>query len=107
MYRVEFSSEARFELSEIASYVKEISGDTGTSERLISSILDAAESLSTFPRRRSIAARDERTGVELRCLRIGSYQLVYTVNGSRVLIIAVLHGRSDIEARLASALRLQ
>ena len=81
------------ELDDIWLYIATESGSTDVADRIIGSITDHLLLLSKHPylgRRRD----DLRPG--LRSLTVGSYVVIYRVEGSSVRILHVLHGRRDI-----------
>ena len=85
--------QAEADLDDIAYYVFRETGSIEIAERLIDSITDRFALLGKYPhagRHRN----DLRPG--LRGFPVGSYVILYRVEGEDALILRVVHGRRDL-----------
>jgi toxin ParE1/3/4 len=89
--------QARAELSSIWNYIVTESGNVAAADDVIDAIAGRFHLLSQYPRM-GRARDDLRPG--LRCLAVGQYVIVYTVEDQEVEILHVFHGRQDIERGL-------
>ena len=91
--RVGWTDEARFALDEAVSYIARDS--VQGAQAVLEEVLSAADSLSTLPERgRMVPERDESN---IREVFVRQYRLMYQVRGSKVLVLAFLHGARDYE----------
>ena len=89
-FTVEFSFRARRDIEEIAAYIAADSPRRSAQwrERLHGKL----RSLTAMPSACGLAPEDEVSGRVIRQLLFGSYRVLFTVDGSRVFILAVRHG---------------
>ena len=91
------SPQVESELDEIWLYIVSESSSTEIADRVIDSITERFLELAKHPyvgRKRD----DLRPG--LRSVAVGSYVVIYRIEGQDVQILHVLHGRRDIRAIL-------
>jgi plasmid stabilization system protein ParE len=61
--------------------------------RVVERLLEAVGQLDRFPRRGRVVP--EVAAASIRELLFGSYRIVYRIERSRVLVVAVIHGARD------------
>lgn len=69
--------------------------------RLFNSLVDAAESLATFPRRAPIVMRRFAFGVRVHCLIHLNHRILFVVLGSTVFVCRVTHGSRRVPRRFS------
>jgi toxin ParE1/3/4 len=89
------AAQAEADLDDIWLYVAKDSGSLEVANRLIDSITDRFYYLARFPH--FGRARDHELGVGLRTFPVGEFVIVYSVEGSDVSILRVVHGRRNLE----------
>ena len=89
------SSRAEADLDEIWLYVATESSSVEVADRLIDTITGNVLLLAGFPY--AGRARDDDFGLGTRSFPTGEYVIVYSVEGSDVFILRVVHGRRDLE----------
>jgi toxin ParE1/3/4 len=67
--------------------------------RTISAIFQKSEQLRSFPESGRVVGEWARR--PYRELVVGSYHLIYEIQGSTVFLLGVLHGRQDVAAAIA------
>ena len=90
-YQIEWSPEAVEDIEEIAAYIRKDSPIYA--QKVVEELISAARRLSQLPLR-------GRNVPELHSYRecfVYSYRLIYRVNERDVLIVAVIHGKRQIE----------
>lgn len=90
---------AAAELDTIWYYVATGSGSAEIADRLIDAITERFVLLAHFPQ---MGRRREDLRPGLRSFPVGEYVVLYRIEGSDVLILHVVHGHRDIEARSGS-----
>jgi plasmid stabilization system protein ParE len=89
-FTVEFSFRARGDIEEIADY---IAADAPKySARWRQRLLAKLWLLTSMPTACGLAPEDEVSGREIRQLLFGTYRVLFTIEGSRVLVLPVRHG---------------
>lgn len=91
--RVIWSPEAVEDLEAIAEYIERDS--VFYARAVVSKILDVARSIEDFPKIGRIVP--ELGDENIRERFVYSYRLVYQIRGHQILIIAVIHGKQNIE----------
>jgi addiction module RelE/StbE family toxin len=86
MAEVTWSSEALSDLDLIIAYIAHF--DRDAAERVAQRLIDAGESLNTFPSRGRPRESDVRT-----LSIVPPYLILYRVIGGEVLILGIRHGR--------------
>ncbi len=89
------SREAEADLNDIWYYVANQSGGTDVADRLVDTITDRFLLLARYPR--IGRGRDDDLRAGLRSFSVGSYVMIYRIDGEDVLILRVLHGSRDIQ----------
>ena len=91
------------DLEEIVSYVAEDS--PANAQRLLDRIRKKADSLHTLPERGRGVPELEHFGISaFRQIVITPYRLIYRIEEKRVFVLAVLHGRRDLQDLLMERL---
>jgi len=89
-YRVEITKTAESDLWEIRQY---ITADNQTAaDNLVKEIEQQIASLEQFPFRCSVISESQKLGKEYRHIINGNYRTIFRVDGSRVIIMRVIHG---------------
>ncbi len=88
---VVWSPEAVEDVEAIAAYIQRDS--SWYAKAVVSKIVDTVESISEFPELGR--AVPEVGDVEIRERFVHRYRVIYRLDASRVLIVAVIHGRQD------------
>jgi plasmid stabilization system protein ParE len=90
-YEVRITPEAEADLKAIGDFI--VSRDAPLAAlRFVRSLRKQIATLRKFPERHGIAPEADLAGVELRQKMHGVYRVLYTVQGSTVIILAVRHG---------------
>lgn len=92
------------DLDDIWHYVATVSGNAGTADRLIACITDLFLLLAGNPYLGR--PRDDAFRPGLRSFPVGSYVVIYRVEGDDVLILHVTHGRRDIPSLFSHLRRM-
>ena len=90
--------QARAELADIWSYIVKEVGNAVAADKVINAITERFRLLSQYPRF-CRAHHDLPPG--LGSFPVGQYVIIYTINDEDVEVLHVLHGRQDIDGRLA------
>jgi toxin ParE1/3/4 len=90
--------QARAELANIWNYIFKEGGNAVAADKVIDAITERFHLLSQYPRM-GRARDDLRPG--LRSFPVGQYVIIYIISDEDVEILHVLHGRQDIDGRLA------
>ena len=102
-YEIKFSSHARCRLAELKRYIAEVLGEPQAGMNTVNSLIDAADSLRTLPRRRGVIGLTG-SGLEVRSIRSGKYVIPYVIQDETVFVLDVLYGKSDTDAKLRQIL---
>lgn len=105
-YRVEFSDQARADLSNIFAWIAADSPEYAV--RWVATLEAASQSLEVSPERCPVAPEDiEFEDVEIRHLVVRRFRVLFTVTGQTVIVLHVRHGSRRTAARdeLAGDLR--
>ena len=92
-YKVTFLQEALGDLEEIVLYIAQDSPSAAL--KLHDTIIEKAQSLTTFPKRGRLIADKKMSEAGYRLLVAKPYLLFYRVLGSEVFIYRVVHGATD------------
>lgn len=101
-YRVVITDKAKKRISEIFDYfVYELYSPIGA-KRQVDRILDAAESLDTFPNRFAVLLIDNEHLRGIRRMLVGPYSVFYRVQEDEklVLVLSVLSSASNFKTKL-------
>lgn len=102
-YEVRILEGAKEDIRSIRDYIENQLCNRTAAIRTVDLIFSAARALESFPfRNRALCLC--ASGFELRLARSGNYVLLYVVDGEVVKILAVLYGKSDLEARIQGLL---
>lgn len=91
-YQVTWSPEAVEDIEEIASHIEKDSSHYAAA--VVNRLIDASRRLDELPLR---GRRVPELGSPYRERFIYSYRMIYRVEGSEVLIVAVIHGKRLLE----------
>jgi toxin ParE1/3/4 len=91
------SAEAERDLEDIAYAIARETGNIAVADRLVDSIANRFLLLANHPR--IGRARDDLSR-GARSFPVGSYLIVYTVDGDDVLILRIIHGRRNLAVLL-------
>lgn len=89
-YRLRFTQSARRELREAFRWIARRS--PGRARAWQAGAIEAAESLTTLPRRCSLAPEGDAVGIEIRQLLYGDYRILFAIDSDLVRILHVRHG---------------
>lgn len=103
-FTVEIDDDARNDLRTIATYIA-AHQSPAIADRYLAKMLDRIEGLETMPLRGSVPKElASNKGRGIRQLVNGPHRIIYSVRGSRVIVVLVADGRRDLqtlfEARL-------
>ncbi|MGH7242371.1 MAG: type II toxin-antitoxin system RelE/ParE family toxin [Phycisphaerales bacterium] len=90
-FRIDFTQEARDDLSEIAAYVAQDSSVNAA--RFTAKIRKSIQPLADFPNRSPKAPEGYRAGLQVRQRLLGDYRILFVVHGATVSIVGIRHGR--------------
>jgi toxin ParE1/3/4 len=103
-YAVEFALDAEGDLAALDAYVTAQDGPA-RADAMLARIAEAAARLETFPERGNVppelAASGSREFLEIHAK---PYRIVYTIDGGRAIVLAVLDARRDVAHALAERL---
>lgn len=89
-YRVEVTKVAESDVLDIFRYIA--SDNETAAMRLITEIEAEIESLEQFPLRCPVIPESHDLGREYRHIVFGNYRTVFRIEGSRVIIMRIIHG---------------
>ena len=89
-YRVEITKTAESDLQKIFQYIT--SDNEVAANKLVNEIERQIDSLEQFPLRCPIIPESRELGKEYRHIIYGNYRTIFRIDGSRVLIMRVIHG---------------
>ncbi len=89
-FGVEYSAGADADLDAACARIARDSPENAARWRM--SVHGATARLATFPRRCPLAYEAATLGCEVRVLVHGAYRVLFTIEGQRVLVLAVRHG---------------
>ena len=89
-YRVEVTKVAESDVLDIFRYIA--SDNETAAMRLITEIEAQIESLEQFPLRCPVIPESHDLGREYRHIVFGNYRTVFRIEGSRVIIMRIIHG---------------
>jgi plasmid stabilization system protein ParE len=88
-FSVSIQPRAERDLDEICGWISDRA--PGAAIRWLDGLLDAVETLASFPLRCPLASESGACPVEIRQLIYGSYRLLFTVDGHHVRVLHVRH----------------
>ena len=89
-YRVEITKVAESDMWEIFQYIA--SDNETVAMKLVSEIVRQIDSLEQFPLRCPVIPESRELGREYRHIIYGNYRTIFRIDGSRVIIMRVIHG---------------
>ena len=89
-YRVEITNVAELDILQIVQYVA--SDNQMAAMKLVSEIERQIDSLEQFPLRCPVIPESRELGREYRHIIYGHYRTIFRIDGSRVIIMRVIHG---------------
>ena len=89
-YRVEITNVAELDILQIFQYVA--SDNQTAAMKLVSEIERQIDSLEQFPLRCPVIPESRDLGRESRHIIYGNYRTIFRIDGSRVIIMRVIHG---------------
>ncbi len=89
-YRVEITNVAELDILQIFQYVA--SDNQTAAMKLVSEIERQIDSLEQFPLRCPVIPESRELGREYRHIIYGNYRTIFRIDGSRVIIMRVIHG---------------
>jgi len=89
-YRVEITNVAELDILQIVQYVA--SDNQMAAMKLVSEIERQIDSLEQFPLRCPVIPESRELGREYRHIIYGNYRTIFRIDGSRVIIMRVIHG---------------
>jgi toxin ParE1/3/4 len=97
-YRVEITKTAESDLWEIFHYIAV--DNEAAANRLVSEIERQIDSLERYPQRCPVIPESTELAKEYRHIIYGQYRTVFRIDGSRVLILRILHSASLLSLKL-------
>ena len=94
-YETEYSKEAKQDLIEIKSYIKDTLKQPSVAQTLISRIRKKIDMLEDNPKIYTIIDLDEIKKFEIRKFKINNYIVFYIVKGNKIQIVRILYGRRN------------
>ena len=89
-YRVEIANIAELDILQTFQYVA--SDNQTAAMKLVSEIERQIDSLEQFPLRCPVIPESRELGREYRHIIYGNYRTIFRIDGSRVIIMRVIHG---------------
>ncbi|HLA26844.1 MAG TPA: type II toxin-antitoxin system RelE/ParE family toxin [Syntrophales bacterium] len=89
-YRVEITNVAELDILQIFQYVA--SDNQTAAMKLVSEIERQIDSLEKFPLRCPVIPESRELGREYRHIIYGHYRTIFRIDGSRVIIMRIIHG---------------
>ena len=97
-HRVEITETAESDLREIFHYIA--ADNEAAANRLVSEIERQIDSLERYPLRCPVIPESTELGKEYRHIIYGQYRTVFRIDGSRVLILRILHSARLLSLKL-------
>ena len=101
-YLVKVTSSALKDMETIYKYIAYELGAPQAAGNTYDKIAEEILKLENFPERNKVLNYQFSTNVQLRQIVIGNYLVLYYIENSSVIVLAVLYGRCDIEEKLNS-----
>ncbi len=99
-YDVRVTEGAEGDLAEIVAFLAEREGPI-VAERVLESLLDAADHLAHFPERGTHPKELMKLGIrDFRQVILRPYRLIYRMAGNQVFLLLVADGRRDFQSLL-------
>ena len=95
IYETEYSKEAKQDLIEIKSYIKDTLKQPTVAQTLISKIRKKIDMLEDNPKIYAIIDLDKIKKFEIRKCTIDNYIVFYIVKGNKIQIVRILYGRRN------------
>jgi toxin ParE1/3/4 len=103
-FAVELTQGAEDDLDSIWAYLIQNSS-RAIAEELLDALMDKGATLQSFPMRGDIPSEFEGLGIKgIRQIHMRPYRLIYRIEGSKVLILAIADGRRDTKSMLEARL---
>lgn len=97
-YRVEITKVAESDIWHIFRYIASDNG--AASKRLITELEAQIDSLEQFPLRCPVIPESQDLGREYRHIIYGNYRTIFRIEGSRVIIMRVIHVARLLDLRI-------
>ena len=94
-YETEYSKEAKQDLIEIKSYIKDTLKQPTVAKTLISRIRKKIDMLEDNPKIYAIVDLDKIKKFQIRKFAIDNYIVFYIVKGNKIQIVRILYGRKN------------
>ncbi|MFL5357098.1 type II toxin-antitoxin system RelE/ParE family toxin [Archangium sp.] len=102
-FAVDWAEVARTDLDELLDYIEQ--DEPGTALAVLDRLEQAAKRLESMPLRGRVVPELARRNIRLyRELIVRPWRIIYRVGTGRVLVLAVLDGRRDLEGLLLARL---
>ncbi|MES9856338.1 MAG: type II toxin-antitoxin system RelE/ParE family toxin [Sedimenticola sp.] len=103
VFRVKWTATARFDLRGIIRFIA-IENRT-QAKQILHRLQDKAEALATFPERGRVVPEIRAVGVHThREIILNPWRIIYRIEGSTVIVLAVLDGRRELQDMLLERL---
>lgn len=99
-YNIQITDKALSDMEEIYNYIIEQLQAREAAMGQYNRIVDAIESLDTFPERAKLMDTEEERALGLRQMPVDNYSVFFHIREERVIITNVLYSSSDIAKRL-------
>jgi plasmid stabilization system protein ParE len=99
-YKIQITDTALSDMEEIYNYIAEQLQAPEAAMRQYNRIVDAIETLDTFPERVKLMETEEELVLGLRQLPVDNYSVFFHITEERAIITNVLYSASDITKRL-------
>ena len=99
-YKIQITDTALSDMEEIYNYIAEQLQAPEAAMRQYNRIVDAIETLDTFPERVKLMETEEELVLGLRQLPVDNYSVFFHITEERAIIRNVLYSASDITKRL-------
>ncbi len=97
-YRIEITKVAESDIWDIFRYIA--SDNEAEANRLITELEAQIDSLEQFPLRCPVIPESQDLGREYRHIIYGNYRTIFRIEGSRVIIMRVIHGARLLDLRI-------
>lgn len=97
-YRVEITRIAESDIREIFEYISR--DNKAAAIKWVEEIEKQIETLENFPLRCSIISETQELGEEYRYLTYGNYRTIFRIEGSKVIIMRVIHSARLLDLRM-------
>lgn len=89
-YRVEITASAERDVEAIREYIE--ADNPSAARKWVAKLVLRMRSLDRFPLRNPVIPEARLLGVEYRHAIVGSYRMIYRVQGDLVIVVRIVHG---------------